>query len=182
MSTVNLFLVLGIKPTQRKVFCWDKADTTALREHTKKELQSFSNAETINSPINSLWNKFKLIILNGQEKFVPSKTTSKRFNQPWFNRKCKQATRKKIRRYQVFKRYKSEFNWKIYQEAARTCRRTCNASREYMFKELSQKMEKTPRKNFMHLSNTKNKASQEFHHCIINTAKLKLTMKKLQKY
>ena len=121
-----------LKPTQRKVFCWDKADTTALREQTKKELQSFSNAETINSPINSLWNKFKLIILNCQEKFVPSKTTSKRFNQPWFNRKkkCKRATRKKIRRYRVFKRYKSEINWKTYQEAARTCRRTCNASRD----------------------------------------------------
>ena len=51
-----------------------------------------------------------------------------------------------------------------------------------MLKVLSQKMEKTPRKNFMHSSNTKNKASQESHHCMTNTAKLKLMMKKLQKY
>ncbi|MEO0688336.1 MAG: hypothetical protein AAFY76_25560 [Cyanobacteria bacterium J06649_11] len=41
-------------------------------------------SESVETPVNELWIKFNIII-DAQQQYVPTKTTSKRFNQPWFN-------------------------------------------------------------------------------------------------
>ena len=65
-------------------------------------------------------------LLKAQEKHVPTKMTSKRFNQPWFTQECKRTIRKKIRRYKVFKQTKRQSDWQIFQEASKSARKTCN--------------------------------------------------------
>ena len=55
------------------------------------------------TPVNELWIKLKNIITNSQQQYVPTKTTSKRFNQPWFNHECKRKVRKKVMPYHVLK-------------------------------------------------------------------------------
>ena len=57
----------------------------------------------IETPIKDLWDEFKNVILIAQRHHIPTKITSKNFNQPWFNKECKRAVRKKVRRYRVFK-------------------------------------------------------------------------------
>ena len=75
----------------------------------------------------------KSIILTAQNNHVPSKITSKRFNQPWFNRECKRKIRKKARRYKLYKRTKLETDWVKYQEAARCAKKSCtNAYNTYI--------------------------------------------------
>ncbi|XP_066911593.1 uncharacterized protein [Clytia hemisphaerica] len=65
-----------------------------------------------------------LFVEEKEDKHVPTKTTSQRFHQPWFNVVCKKAVRKKSRRYRVYKRTKLDRDWKRYQEAAKFARKT----------------------------------------------------------
>ena len=64
-------------------------------------------------------------LLTAQEKHVPSKLTSKRYSQPWFNQQCKRLVRKKVRHYKLFKRTKLNSDWIKYQEAARQSKKAC---------------------------------------------------------
>ena len=75
------------------------------------------------TPVNELWIKLKNIITDSQQQYVPTKTTSKRFNQPWFNHECKVC--KKVRRYRVFKRTNLPKDWLNFQQEAKTCRLIC---------------------------------------------------------
>ena len=61
------------KPIQRKNPCWNRTDFTALRNEVKE----------------------RCVVKQSHEHHVPIVTTSKRFNQPWFNQMCKRAVRKK---------------------------------------------------------------------------------------
>ena len=67
----------------------------------------------------------KTFITDAQQQYVPTKTTSKRSNQPWFNHECKHEVCKKVRRYRVFKRTNLPKDWLNFQRAAKTCRLTC---------------------------------------------------------
>ena len=55
-----------IKPIQRKVHVWKRADLEALHKDVKDEMDKFTTAESIETPVNNLWTRFKDIILNAQ--------------------------------------------------------------------------------------------------------------------
>ena len=80
----------NIKPVQRKKNCWSRADIDSLRTEIRNGMNNI-RTETIETPITNLWNKFKNAILIAQKHHIPTKITSKRFSQPWFNQECKQA-------------------------------------------------------------------------------------------
>ena len=103
-----------IKPVQRKIHCWKRADIESLHKDMKTEMKNLVNKESVDTEIDQLWNKFKEITLRLQDKYVPTRITSKRYSQPWFNRDCKRIIRKKIRRYRVFKRTKLDKDWIRY--------------------------------------------------------------------
>ena len=89
-------------------------------------MNNIIRTETIETPITNLWNKLKNVIRIAQKHHIPTKITSKRFSQPWFNQACKRVVRKKVRRNRVFKRTKKQEDWQNFQEAARNARSTCN--------------------------------------------------------
>ena len=89
-------------------------------------MYNITRTETIETPVNVIWDKLKKVLLNAQEQHVPTKMSSKRFSQPWFNQACKRAVRKKVRRYRVFKRTKNHNDWIKFQEEAKKARKTCN--------------------------------------------------------
>ena len=124
-----------IKPIQRKVHVWKRADLEALHKDVKDEMDKFTTAESTETPINNLWTRFKDIILNAQNKNVPTKMTSTRYSQPWFDRDCKRSVRKKNRRYRVFKRTKLDKDWEKYKDAAKTARKTCNNAHNTFIKD-----------------------------------------------
>ena len=110
-----------IKLTQRTIPCWNRADIDSIKEAIKSGMKDLVTSVT---PVNELWIKLKNIITDSEQQYVPTKTTSKRFNQPWFNHECK--VRKKVRRYRVFKRTNLPKDWLNFQQEAKTCRLTCN--------------------------------------------------------
>jgi len=114
-----------IKPVQRKVHLWRRANIDSLQRDIKTNIDKFCSTSTSDSSINTLWCNFKSIIVKAQEKHVPTKNTSKRYNQPWFNQDCKKAVRKKVRRYRVFKRTKLDKDWSNYKQAAKAAQKTC---------------------------------------------------------
>ena len=67
----------------------------------------------------------KILTDKAMEKHVPSKVTSKMFNQPWFNQECRRAVRMKIRWHHVYKRHKLKADWIKFQGAAKQCRKIC---------------------------------------------------------
>jgi len=114
-----------IKHIQRKINLWNRADINALQRDIKTGIDNFCTTNTTDTDINTSWSTFKQIVSKAQEKHVPTKTTSKRFNQPWFNLVCKRAVRKKKSRYRVYKRTHSDRDWSRYQDAAKNARKTC---------------------------------------------------------
>ena len=115
-----------IKPIQRKVYIWKRANLALLKEEVQNQMHELTENESTNTPINNLWLHFKDILLNAQNKNVPTKMTSTRYSQPWFNRECKRAVRKRVRRHRVYKRTNLDKDWEKYQAAAKAARKTCN--------------------------------------------------------
>ena len=54
-------------------------------------MNNIIRTKTIEKPVTNLWNQFKNIMLIDQKHHIPTKITSKRYSQPWFNQECKQA-------------------------------------------------------------------------------------------
>ena len=85
-----------LKPIQRKVYIWKRANLTALKDQVQNETNRPIESESTATPINTLWSQFKdVFLMTAQDAYVPTKMTSSRYTQPWFNSDCKRATRKK---------------------------------------------------------------------------------------
>ena len=69
------------KPVQRKVYNWTRANVDQLKSDIETGTKSLLDKNNINTPINDIWLQFKDILMRAQEKNVPSKSTSRRFNQ-----------------------------------------------------------------------------------------------------
>ena len=113
------------KPVSRKVYTWKRANLNELNKEVEENIKTLLTKEFVNTPINELWDKIKSILLTALERNVPNKTTSTRFNQPWFNRACKKMVRKKRRTYKRYQRTKLETDWTNYQKAAKKSQITC---------------------------------------------------------
>ena len=61
------------------------------------------NKYTIATPVNDLWITFKDKIHKVMDKYVPKKTSSTRYSQPWINNKIKKLSRKKQKAYKKAK-------------------------------------------------------------------------------
>jgi len=122
-----------IKPIQRTVSSWKRANTNQLRKDIENGMNIFCSSFSTKTPINTLWDNFKGILLNAQTNNVPTKLTSTRYNQPWFNRDCKIAIRRKNRKHKIYKNSNIEADQMKYKKAAKEARIQCNKARnEYI--------------------------------------------------
>ncbi len=69
-----------------------------------------------------------------ESKNVPTKLTSTRYNQPWFNRDCKIAVRKKKRKHSIYKKSNRAEDELKYKKAAKEARIICNQVRNQYIK------------------------------------------------
>lgn len=113
------------KPVSRKVYNWRRANLNELNQEIDENIKTLLNSESPNTPINELWSKLKIILLDVLQKHVPSKAISTRFNQPWFNRACKKMARKKRRSYKLYQRTRLDTDWDIYMKNVKKCQKTC---------------------------------------------------------
>ena len=85
------------KPIKRKIHNWKRANLEELRKNVKEQIVKFVRENTINTQINHLRQKFSSTIKQLQEKFVPSRMSSTRYSQLWFNQECKNMSEGKKR-------------------------------------------------------------------------------------
>lgn len=81
--------------TQREVVNFNRADDASVTTYLAHEFQSFSQMASdplIN--VNDLWLRFKSIIVNSIENFIPLKTLKTRKHNPWITRDVIHAKRK----------------------------------------------------------------------------------------
>ena len=118
--------------------------------------EQFLIDETVGTPINELWLKFKEIITTAQENHVPSKTSSKRYTQRWFNRSYRRIVQKKQRLFYKYKRTKEPWDWNKYREAAKKARNTCkSAYNNFVNKNFSSEHKTNPKKFFSYIKSKK---------------------------
>ena len=86
---------LRVRPRKRKVFLWNNAKTQDMREECSAFQHAFLSKYSMESLIEDMWADIKSTLLQLQERFVPSKTSSSRFNQPWINVNVRRLTIRK---------------------------------------------------------------------------------------
>ncbi|XP_066931888.1 uncharacterized protein [Clytia hemisphaerica] len=82
------------KSIKRKVYLWKRADLNTIKDHVNSEMTNFMANNDTTTPIDLLWSSFKMLVVSSMS-FVPSKTTSPRYTQPWITTKCKRLCRRK---------------------------------------------------------------------------------------
>ena len=112
-----------LKPTQWKIYNWNKADIGQVRADVATHMDMFIQKNIVQTPINNLWQKFNSTI-NLPTKYVPSKLTSERFTHAWLTKSCKSKVRKK-KLYIKVKRANLTSDWNNFWEAAAAARKTC---------------------------------------------------------
>ena len=97
----------------RHVYQFKKAKWEDIREHLLTICNSFLEQYTSRS-IEDNWNEFKGTLLKLMEKYVPSRTTRRRQNLPWWNQHLECLVRWKQRRYNKAKKSSSPTAWAKY--------------------------------------------------------------------
>ena len=87
------------KNARRRIYSWDKGDVTGLQIDMHKFTVDFVRRYTAETSIDELWLSMKNALHNAMDKFIPSKMTTVRFNQPWITRELKRLARCKKRKY-----------------------------------------------------------------------------------
>ncbi|XP_066934925.1 uncharacterized protein, partial [Clytia hemisphaerica] len=119
------------KPVQRTVYCWNRANIQNLRQDIDTNIKNLVASTTPDTSVNDIWINLKDILLTAQATHVPTKITSQRFQQPWFNRACKKAVRKKKRSYRKYKVSKDPTDWKYYIKCEKEPNKTCEKTTAY---------------------------------------------------
>ena len=116
------------KPIKRKIFLWKQADKSSMSEDLKEFTEEFTHANTTETEVNTLWNTFKQKCIESVNKYVPSKYTSTRFNQPWCNREVRGLTRRKGRAYRKARTSKNPSDWMRYKQVQKDAQNTCRSA------------------------------------------------------
>ena len=143
------------KPNKKKVFLWKRADIKKIKNHVNTEIASFIKNNDINTPTNQLWGIFKELT-NSVMAFVPSKTTSPRYSQPWITLKCKRLCRRKKRVYNRAKGTNRLEDWQKFKLLTCKSRKACKiAYNNYVEKCVNPGENSNPKKLFTFIKSRK---------------------------
>ena len=87
------------KNARRRIYLWHKGDITGLQIDMHKFTADFVRHYTVETSIDELWLSLKNTLHNAMDKFIRSKMTTIRFNQPLITRELKRLARRKKRKY-----------------------------------------------------------------------------------
>ena len=107
------------KSARHKIFWWKHADFESIRSSTKQWANNFT------TPVESLASEIEQFLKKTLNESVPSKFTSTRHNQPWFNTTTKRICRRKVRSYKKAKRTNKDRDWKRYRRLKKQAQTTC---------------------------------------------------------
>ena len=117
------------RPVSRRVSQWHKVTDEKMediRDFVSTAVQDIIDTCSVNTPVEIIWQKIKDISCEVINNKVPSKMTSKRFNQVWVNRKCRRLFRRKRRAYNRARRTNQEADWNHFRDLRRESQKQCN--------------------------------------------------------
>ena len=113
------------KPIKRTNFMWGKANVQGMKEMSKQLSSSIIDHFSSSSNINDVWEFFKEGCQKIIEDKVLTRTTSKRFTQPWINRDIRRITRLKRRWFRRATRSKQPQDWNRYKALKKQAEKAC---------------------------------------------------------
>jgi hypothetical protein len=118
------------KPVRRKIFLWKRADLDCIRERIKTWSDKFVSTYSTSTPLDELAEAVQHELDQVLKDNVPSKWSSTRYSQPWFNSETKRATRRKARAFKKARRTNTYRHWKRFRylkkESQKSCRKAYN--------------------------------------------------------
>ena len=100
--------------------------TTHLTEFSTQFVAEQSTA----TPINTLWDTFKKECITAINMYVPTKTTTTRFSQPWCNRNIRRLARRKARAYKKARKSKFPADWVKYKTLKTQMKKACRTAHD----------------------------------------------------
>ncbi len=109
------------KPAPRKVYQYKKAEWEKIHEELTSLCDDFMET-CANRDVSENWDKFKSIITNTIDKYVPCKLTSTRHNLPWLSQSIKRNMRKLGRMHRKAKNTGKVVDWAKFRRARKEVR------------------------------------------------------------
>ena len=148
------------KPIQHKIYLWKKADTENMKDKLQKFRDKFLQDFNINSPVEEIWSSIKTNLLGIQEECVPSKTSSKRYSQPWVNTDVKRMTRRKNKSYRKARKTGKSKDKARYQHLKQEAKKTCQrAYDDYIRNMISPEATSNPKRFWSFIKSKKTDSS-----------------------
>ncbi|XP_038049838.1 uncharacterized protein LOC119723314 [Patiria miniata] len=118
------------KSVRRKILLWKRADLVTTRSRVHQMSDDFTSKFTTSTPVEDLATALQLELEEIINDCVPSKLSSTRVNQPWFNSKSKHILRQKGRAFKKARRTNKARDWirfkRLKKDALNICRNSYN--------------------------------------------------------
>ncbi|XP_053381379.1 uncharacterized protein LOC128549116 [Mercenaria mercenaria] len=154
----TLFRPRRVKPTKRKIYLWDKADTSDLKDETARYARTFIT-ESFPS-IDSMWSSLRDNILRLLNIHVPHKLTRSKHTDPWINTETRRLTRRKLRAFQKAKTTGNRRDIQRYNRLKSTCQKSIRQAHDnYMRNIISPEAKQNPKKFWSFIKGKKQESS-----------------------
>ena len=118
------------KPVRRKIYLWKRTDFDGIRQRIKKWSDHFTSTYSTSTPVEHLAEIMQLELDQIMKDNVPSKWSSTRYSQSWFNSDTKRSTRRKARAFKKARKTNRLRDWKRFRrlkkESQKSCRKAYN--------------------------------------------------------
>ncbi|KAK3104735.1 hypothetical protein FSP39_008956 [Pinctada imbricata] len=146
------------KPTRRKIYLWDKANISQLRQDTINFVDSFISRDY--NSIDSCWSHFKEQTSKLVDQHVPHKLTRARLTNPWINTSTRRLSRRKLRAHRKAKSTNRQRDIQRYLSLKSECQRNIReAHNQYMENIISPCVTSNPKKFWSFIKGKKQEAS-----------------------
>ena len=147
------------RPVSRMFLQWHKVTDEKLkdiRDYVSSAAQNITDTCSVDTPVEVIWQKIKNISDEVIGNMVPSKVTSKRFNQTWVTRKCRSLFRRKRRAYNRARRTNREADWNHFRDLRRETQKQCNkAAAEHIARRVSIDTDSTRKAIYSYIKNNR---------------------------
>ena len=101
------------KPIHHKIYLWKRTNLDEIRLKTKRWTENFVSSYTSSTPVDVLAREIQQHLEKTLQDQVPSKYTTTRFNQPWYNTATKRICRRKARAWKKARRTNHDRDWRF---------------------------------------------------------------------
>ena len=129
---VSVELTLSVpvsKLEEHIVYLWDRANFTEINDVIAQLANSFLSVNTIDTPVQELWDSFKGTCHRALE-LVPRKHTSRSIKYPWITRHIKRLSNKKQRLYNRARHSGLQSDWLAYRDMKKLIQNECRKAHD----------------------------------------------------